>query len=248
MMKLAYILLLALLLLPCAPAQEAPVKEEPTVHDMPQWLIDFSNLPREERATYLNMFNLAKQAYQKGEWVACYGYLADCEMIFKDNPNVWNLSASCLIEQKYFDEAAKHLEKVLKVMPNDSVAVMNQANLYLATGRYAESISVIDRLLPELPPDTDEELINVLIYRKVLALVLQNNIPEAKKQVAHLNAFSDTPLYYYSQAAFFLAEGKKVEASRSLRSASNIFSKKAAHITYQRALDLSQLAASNSSH
>lgn len=246
MLKRAYILLLALLLLPCAPAQEAPVKEEPTVHDMPQWLIDFSNLSREARETYLLTFNKAKQAYQKGEWVTCYGYLSDCEMIFNGNPNVWNLSASCLIEQKYFDEAAKQLEKVLKVIPNDSVAVMNLANLHLATGRYAESIAVIDNLLQELPPDTANELTDVLIYRKVLALVLQDRMTEAKKLVAHLNAFSDTPLYYFSQTAFYLKEGKKVEAARSLRSAGNIFAKSTSLMSYQRALELSRLAATDS--
>ena len=246
MLKRAYILLLTLLLLPCAPAQEAPVEDEPTIHDMPQWLIDFSNLTREEREAYLTTFNKAKQAYQRGEWVACYGYLADCEMIFNGNPNVWNLSASCLIEQKYFDEAAVQLEKVLKVMPNDSVAVMNQANLYLATERYAESIAVIDRLLLELPPDTPSELTDVLTYRKVLALVLLDKTPEAKKLVAHLNAFSDTPLYYYSQAAFYLAEDKKVEAARSLRSVGKIFAKSASLASYQRALELSRLAATDS--
>ncbi len=242
MLKRFYILLIALLLLPCAPAQEAPLQEEPTVHDMPQWLIDFSNLPREVRENYLETFNKAKLAYQRGEWVACYGYLADCEMIFNGNPNVWNLSASCLIEQKYFDEAAVQLEKVLKVMPDDSVAVMNQANLYLATGRYAESIAVIDRLLSELPPAAADELANVLTYRKLLAMLRQGKTAEAKKLVAHLNAFSDTPLYYYSQAAFYLAENKKVEAARSLRSASNIFFKSTTLTSYQRALELSQLA------
>jgi tetratricopeptide (TPR) repeat protein len=135
---------------------------------------------------------------------------------------------------------------VLKVMPNDSVAVMNQANLYLATGRYTESIAVIDRLLQELPPDTPNELTDVLTYRKVLALVLLDKTPEAKKLVAHLNAFSDTPLYYYSQAAFYLAEDKKVEAARSLRSVGKIFAKSASLASYQRALELSRLAATDS--
>ena len=240
-MKRFNMLLLSLLLLPCATAQEEQPKEEQTINQMPQWVLDYSNLSRETREVYQRSFNKAKLAYQRGEWVACFSHLADCEMIFNSNPNVWNLYVSCLIEQKHFADAEEQLKKVLIVIPNDPVALMNQANLYLGTARYTECIAVIDDMIQDLSPQKDVELINALNYRKVLALVKMGKTPEAKKVVAHLNAFSETPLYYYSQAAFFLAQNKKTEASRCLRSAGNIFSKGATLIPYQRALNISGL-------
>lgn len=246
-MKRLYIVLIGLLLLPFASAQEEPQQEEQTVNQMPQWVLDFSNLSRETREAYQISFNKAKIAYQRGEWIACFSHLADCEMIFNSNPNVWNLYVSCLIEQKHFADAEQQLRKVLIVIPNDPVAQMNLANLYLGTGRYTECIEAIDNMLLNLSIHKDIELINVLNYRKVLALIKQGKPQDAKKLVAHLNAFSDTPLYYYSQAAFYLAQNKKTEASRSLRSANNIFSKSAMLIPYQRALNVSGLIEAASS-
>lgn len=245
MLKKASFLLIALLSTAAVTtAQEslsATHREELTTMDMPQWLVDFSNLPRDDREQYLRAFNNAKRAYQQGQWVACYGFLADCEMIFNQNPNVWNLRACCLMEQKYLDEAAAELEKVRKVLPNDPVTVLNLANLHLATGKHEESIEVIDNLLPRLPENAPAELRNVLIYRKVLSLVLLNRTEDAREVVKHLTALSDTPLYYYSQAAFALAEGNKMGASRYLRIAHNIYSKGNSTVPYQRALELSQL-------
>lgn len=248
MLKRILLLLTGLLLLPCttlAQQGQNAADEETTTHDMPAWLVEFSNLPREDREQYLRAFTNAKIAFQQGQWVACYGYLADCEMIFIGNPNVWNLRASCLMEQKFFDEAAAELEKVRKALPDDPVTVLNLANLHMATGRSEESIAVIDSLLPRLPEDAPAELVDVLTYRKLLSLVLLGRIDEAKKLVAHLNALSDTPLYYYSRAAFSLAEGNTMEASRNLRVARSIFAKGNSLVPYQRALELSRLGSRN---
>ena len=113
MLKPALLLFLLLCLLPVPCAQGAAGRpadrKELTTLDMPEWLIEFSNLPGKQREQYLQNFSKAKLAYQKGEWVVCYSALADCEMIFKDNPNVWNLRACCLMEQKFLDEAAAEL-------------------------------------------------------------------------------------------------------------------------------------------
>lgn len=240
-------LLPALLLLmlaawqPVATAQEPPPAATVT-EQLPAWLVEFSNLPRNDREQYLRAFNNAKVAYQQGQWVACIGYLADCEMIFRGNPNVWNLRACCLMEQKYFEEAAEELLRVRKAMPNDPVTVMNLANLHMASGRYKESIETIHELREMLPYETAPELLHVLDFRELLCHVRLGQMEEAQKLVNGLSPISDTPLYYYSQAVFALAKGNRVEASRSLRIAGSIFSKGNAIVPFQRALDLSGIA------
>lgn len=248
MLKPALLLFLLLCLLPVPCAQGAAGRpadrKELTTLDMPEWLIEFSNLPGKQREQYLQNFSKAKLAYQKGEWVVCYSALADCEMIFKGNPNVWNLRACCLMEQKFLDEAAAELEKARRALPHDPVTELNVANLHLASGRYKESLEIIDSLMPGLQDTSPAELIDVLIFRKVLALVLMNRIDEAEKLVRHLNALSDTPLYYYSRAAICMAEGRKPEALRSLRVVQSIFAKGNSLIPYQRAFELSRLAES----
>ena len=226
---------------PLANAQEIP-QATSTVDQLPAWLVEFSNLPRNDREQYLRAFNNAKVAYQQGQWIACIGYLADCEMIFRDNPNVWNLRACCLMEQKYFEEAAEELMRVRKAMPNDPVTVMNLANLHMASGRHKESIETIHELRDMLPYETAPELLYVLDFRELLCHVMLGQMEEAKELVKELNPMSDTPLYYYSRAVFALTEGNRVEASRNLRLANSIFSKGNAVVPFQRALELSGIA------
>ena len=241
MRLLPALLLMLAVLQPIAHAQEPPQAAGATAQ-LPAWLVEFSNLPRNDREQYLRAFNNAKVAYQQGQWVACIGYLADCEMIYRGNPNVWNLRACCLMEQKYFDEAADELMRVRKAMPNDPVTVMNLANLHMASGRYQESITTIHELREMLPYETEPELLHVLDFRELLCHVLLGQMQEAKKLVKGLSPISDTPLYYYSQAVFALAEGNRVEASRNLRVASSIFAKGNTIVPFQRALELSGIA------
>ena len=117
-MKRIFAILLALaLLMPPSPAQDKPLADS-TTENLPEWLVKFSNLPRKDREQYLQAFNNAKAAYQNGQWVICISYLADCEIIFRHNPNVWNLRACCLMEQKYFEEAERELLRLREAVPD----------------------------------------------------------------------------------------------------------------------------------
>ncbi len=237
-------LILALLaLLPVSQAQQTS-----SVEDLPQWLVDFSNLPRNDREQYLRAFNNAKRAYQQGQWVACIGYLADCEMIFRGNPNVWNLRACCLMEQKYLDEAAEEMEKASKALPNDPVTAMNLANIRMARGQYEESIQTLHELREMLPYETPQELLNVLTFREFLCRIMLNEEAEARELVKEFTQMSDTPLYYYSQSVLALSRGDRVEAARLLRVGNNIFAKGNVTVPYRRAMELSGVTNSSQPH
>lgn len=239
---LQFVFILLCLLTPCQ-AQEMPApSQNNNLTNLPQWLVDFSNLPRVEREHYLLTFNKAKVAYMQGQWVLCIGHLADCEMIFRGNPNIWNLRASCLMEQKYFEEAAEELQRARKALPNDPVTIMNQANLHLVQGHYQESINTIHELRNVLPYETPQELIYILDFRELICLVMLGRQEEARNLVKELNSMSDTPLYYFSQAVFALASGNRMEATRNLRVANNIFSKGNVMVPFQRVFDLSGIA------
>lgn len=229
-------LLAFLTLSPVLPAQgSSPTEAE----QQPQWLVDFSNLPRDERDQYLRSFQQAKIAYQRGEWVTCIRHLTDCEMIFRGNPNVWNLRACCLLEQRYFDEAAEELERVRQALPDDPVTVMNIANLQLARGQYKECIATLQELRSALPYGTPQELLYTVDFRELLCRMQMGQVEEARALVKGLTPMSDTPLYYYAQAVFAQTRGEHAEAARNLRIAGSIFAKGSALIPYQRALALS---------
>lgn len=220
-----------------ATAQQPPLpaeQEQPA--SLPQWLVDFSNIKRELREAYLINFNRAKLAYLQGEWISCITLLAECEMVFKGNPNIWNLRACCLMEQKLFDEAAAELDRASQALPHDPVTTMNRANLQLARGQYEPCLTTLTQLRSSLPCDTPEELLHVLTFRQLLCLILLDREPEARKLVEGLSPVADTPLYYYSQAAFAAARNDRAVYARSIRVANAIFANNHAAVPYQRAL------------
>ena len=225
-------------------AQEATnlmTTDEGEIRQLPRWLMEFSNLPRETRTRYINTFNLAKQAYRDGRWIDCISLLVECEIIQRGNPGVWNLRASCLMEQKFFDEAAAELERVLKQEPENQVALMNLANMHMACGRYTESLSLLAELKEMLPYETQQEVLNILDFRALLCHLMQGKEATARALVQHLTPMSDTPLYYYSRAAFALAQNDIRTADYCQRVASQIFASNRATEPYRRALELSGL-------
>ncbi len=247
-MKLHFLtLLLAGLLispLPLVAQEEAAGQsaEEQTMENLPQWLIDFSNLPTETREQYVAHFNLAKQAYHKGEWVECIAQLAACEVILRGNPSIWNLRASCLLEQKYFAEAEAEIKRVLEVQPNDPVTIMNLANVHMACGRYAESLAIVTRLREDLYlMHKEDELLYALDYRALLCHLMLGNMAEAKAIAASVSPVADTPLYHYAKAAIALVEGKRSVAAHNLNLAKLIFANNQAYVPYERSLKLSGL-------
>ncbi len=225
-------------------AQEAPAQDagEEQVMQLPQWLIDFSNMPGETRKAYIDKFTMAKSAYHQGQWIDCIALLAECEVILRGNPNIWNLRACCLLEQQYFKEAEVELKRVLEAMPDDAVTIMNLAHVHMACGRYAESLAVVTRLREDLYlMHEQDELLYALDFRALLCHLLLGQVDQAKAIAASVSPMTDTPLYHYARAAIALVEGKPKEAAYNLNIVKAIFANNKAYVPYERALNVSGL-------
>ncbi len=239
-------LLLAGLLLqtPGLFAQEPATQpaEEQEMKHLPQWLVDFSNLSAETRKQYINTFNHAKLAYQKNEWIECITLLAECEVILRGNPNIWNLRACCLLEQKYFAEAESETKRALKLNPSDPIAIMNMASVHMVYGRYAESLAIITRLREDLYlQECEEEVLYALDFRALLCHLMMGNMSEAKSIATSVSPMADTPLYHYAKAAIALVEGNRTTAAHNLNIVKQIFANNQAFLPYERTLALSGL-------
>ena len=232
------------ILAPMCPAQ-APMPQNPEEQDMkeiPQWLVDFSNLPKDKREQYLTHFNRAKYAYHQSQWIECIAQLAECEIILRGNPSIWNLRASCLLEQKYFKEAEEELLKVLQVEPNDPVTIMNLANVHMACERFEQSLQIVMSLRENLYlQHAADELLYLLDFRALLCYLRLGQKEKARTIATSVSPMADTPLYYYSKAAIALSEGKRADAVHYLSVVERIFANNRACIPYQRALELSGL-------
>ena len=205
------------------------------------WLADFSNLPKETRAEYIDLFHRAKRAYVFGDWIICYALLEECEMLYNKNPHVWNLRTVCLIAQDKLEEAEQELIKAKKELPHDETTYMNIANLHMAKGEYQQCIDVLRNIIDSMPDPVSQNLVDILTFRIYLCHIMLGQRKEARKLVSHLTPLSDTPLYYYSQAALHISRGNKTQARQDIQAADTIFAKGNATLPYLRAIQASGL-------
>lgn len=221
------------------PAQEHSATDT-QLQDLPEWLLDFSNLDPKEKESYIQAFREAKSAYMVSDWVGCETALNTCEMIFKGNPAIWNLRCSAFIEQGRLQEAEQELKQAQEALPNDDVTIVNIAGLYLAKKDYKACIERISAILDKIPY-SEENLRDTLTYRLVLCHLMLGQESEARELVKDKSPLSDTPLYYFSKAAFSIFKGERKAAMQSITSCNRIFAKTAASVPYQRALNISGL-------
>ncbi len=220
-----------------------PLAAQQQQQEMPiaKWLADFSNLPKATRAKYINLFHQAKQAYNSGDWVICYALLEECEMLYNKNPHLWNLRAVCLIAQDKLDEAEQELLKAKKELPHDETTYMNIANLHMAKGEFQQCIDVLRGIIDTIPDPVSQSLVDILTFRIYLCHIMLGQKKEAKELVSHLTPLSDTPLYYYSQAAFHISRGNRTQARQDIQAADTIYAKGNATLPYLRAIQASGL-------
>lgn len=240
LLSAALITLLLSVLAPLPLQAQTTDTQDIQLNDLPEWLLEFSNLSKEDKADYIEHFQEAKTYFTRGEWVQCLMHLDSCEMIFKGNPNIWNLRVGVLIEQHRPDEAEAELAKAKKALPDDAVTLMNIANLHMVKKEYQECITDMSAILNVIPY-SNAELRDALTFRVYLCHLMLEETEAAQKLISYSSPMDDTPLYYFCEAATNITKKDRKAAMNSINVAQRIFSKTAATVPYQRALNASGL-------
>lgn len=217
---------------------EMPEQQKITI---PLWLQELSNLPKEQRQLYTSSFAKAKEAYASAKLAECESHLNSCEMIYRGNPNVWSLRASILIAQKRFDEAEPLMVKVCKEKPDDTITVFNLSLLSLGKGDYERCIEQTSELLKAVRFTESMQLQHSLKFRLLLAHLMLGQKDEAEKLVADVTPLDDSPLYYYSQAAFAIYRGDIDSAAKEITTADRIYHGEKYLLSYKQNLSFSRL-------
>lgn len=217
--------------------EDSPSTVQQEASEIPQWLADLSNLPREQRTEYINTFSAAKVALAKGDWVTCDTLLTTCELIFRGNPHICNMRAVCYIEQKRFADAQIEVDKAKKELPDDPTTLVNIATLHMARGEYQACVDEMSELISAYGYSVNPEVLDILTFRVFLSHLMLGHETEALELVQDVSPLSDTPLYYYSRAAVCLYKKDLTGAKGDMQSAARIFNNSAARLApYQRAL------------
>ncbi len=226
---------------PAAPTDELGLTEE-DIARLPSWQAGFVRLSQSERAAFATAFTKAKAAYNGEQWANCLAHLNNCDLIYDGSPNVWNLRACALLATNELDAAAPFIARSLKLDPTDSVALMCQSELYMLRKEFGNSIPVLEKLRHMHRAEPDRALHDAFTFHQLLCHLMLRQEMEARALVAGLSPLCDSPLYYYSEAAFSVYRGDSNGALEPLRSASNIFGNGGATSSYRKWMNKCGLA------
>jgi tetratricopeptide (TPR) repeat protein len=105
------------------------------------------------------------------------------------------------IEERRFEEGRNLCIEALKLDPKFFPARFNLAEIPFVKGNYAEARNIFQRLEEENPRD------ELLQFRIFLTYLLEKNEAAAKDALDRVPFLSNTPVYYYSYAAWEFAHG-----------------------------------------
>lgn len=214
---------------PSAPgATQTPVIEP--------WVRELSAIDSRLRAKYISYIMLAKSNFQQEQWVECLSCLNAAEAIFKGNPNVINLKGACHTELACYDDAARELAEALRLMPGDPATMMNLTTLDMKQGNWKACDERLRAMLANLPQGTGPELVDILRFRRYVALLKLGKGDEAQQLAALADPLADSPYYYCTLSAKAYAAGDADTGNQNMATATRIYNNTPVLRSYRKAL------------
>ncbi len=203
-------------------AADTPLTEE-ELAKLPAWQAALSRLPKEQRLAFTTSFSRAKEAYGTEQWTTCLAHLDNCELIYNGSPNVWNLRACALLAGNALEEAEQNINRSLALNPQDGVALMCQSELLMLRRDFRACIPLLERLRALHQGENEHSLRDAFTFHQLLCHLMLRQEMEARALAANLTPLTDSPLYYFSEAAFRVYKGDSQSALESLRSATTVY-------------------------
>ncbi len=210
---------------------------EQEIAKLPPWEAAFARLSKEQRLTFATIFAKAKQAYAQEQWAVCLSLLHDCELIYANSPNIWNLRSCALLKSNDLEQAEFNINHALELNPEDSVALLNQADLLMMRRDYRNCISTLSKLRSAYSGEGQQQMHDIFAFRLLLCHLMLRQEMEARAIVAGLTPLTDSPLYYFAEAAFAIYKGDSNAALDPLRAATTIYGNGGVTASYRKWMD-----------
>ena len=169
------------------------------------------------RAKYRALRNMTR-AIARGDFDAALRALDVAEKIRPPNPTTLNARGAIAVERREIEKGRKLFEEALKLDPKFFPAKFNQCEIAFVQKKWAEAREQFIKLKAEFP---DDELTQFRIY---LTYLMEGNEGEAKRLLDAVPFLSDTPIFYYSNAAWEFAHKRSSEALEWIKRGQRVFS------------------------
>jgi len=132
-------------------------------------------LPNDAQVTRL----LAALARQRGDWKRSEGYFREAKRLDPRNPQLLFSYAGSLMFQRRFDEARRELEQVLNIIPDDTMALVQEAAISQAEGDLKRAAALLDPL-----PLANKHVLYARCYQSLLERSPARIIPQIQEILA----------------------------------------------------------------
>lgn len=166
---------------------------------------------------YLGYVRDAMRAFGARDFEAAISLINKADGTFQVTPVALNVRGAVAIEQRKFAEGREFCEKALKLDSSFFPARFNLCEIPFVQGQYAEARTMFEKLLEAFPKN------DLLKFRIFLTYLLEKNDAAATQHLEKLPFLSDTPVYYYANAAWAFAHGKPEEAKSWLSRGYDVF-------------------------
>jgi tetratricopeptide (TPR) repeat protein len=162
----------------------------------------------------------ARRSYQQGKLDDALAALARFEKSGAPTPDSLDLRGSIYMEQKKFEDAAKAYNDAHTLAPDVFAPRIHLCDLLFRQKKFEEARNGYLVLIKES---------NVLMWNErlrygvLLTYLGEHNDKDAKAAFDSITFPTETPAYYYAQAAWAFAHGKQSEAEKWIAQADSIF-------------------------
>ncbi len=195
----AFFAVLAVTLLPLA---AAPKPEDP-----------LKNVP----AGYRDAMIEAMKVFTSREFDKAREIVEKADAGYKPTSMSMNILGAISIEQRKFDEGREWCKKALAIDPKFFPSRFNLAEIPFIEGKYAEARTVLEDLLKDEPTN------DLLKFRIYLTYLVEKNDREARARLDAIPLINDTPISFYSNAAWEYAHGNPEKGKDWIASALKSF-------------------------
>jgi tetratricopeptide (TPR) repeat protein len=166
---------------------------------------------------YLTVLRDAMRAFTTRDFTQTIALVNKADGTFQVTPVALNIRGAVAIEERRFEEGRELCLKALKEDPKFFPARFNLCEIPFVQGKYAEAREMFQKLLDEYPKN------DLLKFRVYLTYLLEKNETAAAEHLDRLPFLSNTPVYYYAQAAWAFAHGKPEDAKTWLDRGNYVF-------------------------
>jgi tetratricopeptide (TPR) repeat protein len=167
-----------------------------------------------------NLLEAAQSDYQHGHLEAALAKLKQRDQQQGKSGEALDLRGAIALEQGNFDAARKAFTEAHQVEPALFAPRLHLADLFLREKKYAEA----DGAYQQLAAETDVLISNERCrYGILLAALARHDESAARAALARIKFPTESPAYYFAQAAWEFAHGQSSSAQKWIVTARGIF-------------------------